>query len=299
MSPEDRTPQEPEVDSPRSVLMADIVNSTSLYERLGDVRARDLVRGGMEVMCTTVEGHGGRVVKTLGDGILACFEGAAGAAAALEMIDRVLPLTLEIRVGVHYGTVIDDSSDIFGDTVNTTARLASAARPSEILLSKQLWAELPAGIRDRGRSIPSIAVKGKREPVEVFSILPQDDDCPPTFVEASDHPQESLPSTRLEISLGEQRLSLEGPGSLLIGRGEECDLRIQHSQASRSHARIFYRAPVFMLEDSSSNGTTVVQDSGAQVLIHRRGTVLFGCGKIYPGSTPGAADALAIDYQIR
>ena len=143
-------------------------------------------------------------------------------------------------------------------------------------------------------------MKGKREPVEVFSILAQSEDCPPTFVDSSgDLSQENTPSTSLELSFGGERLTLEGPGDLLIGRGEECDLRVEHTQASRTHARIFYRAPVFMLEDSSSNGTTVVQDSGARVLIHRRGTVLFGCGKIYPGSTPGAADALAIEYQVR
>ena len=155
------------------------------------------------------------------------------------MSERISSLTLEIRVGVHYGLVIEDGSDIFGDTVNTAARLASAARPSEVLLSKQLWAQLPTEIRNRGRPIPPISVKGKREPIEVFSILTQSDDCPATLVDSVDQPQEIVPSTSLDLSLGEERFTLKGTGEVRSGRVYECDLRIEHTQASRTHARIF------------------------------------------------------------
>lgn len=298
MRTEDRRPQGGQIETPLSVLMADIVNSTSLYEDLGDLRARELVGSGMEVMSATIERHGGRLIKSLGDGILACFEDSAAATAALEISEQVSSLTLEVRVGVHYGSVIDDGVDIFGDTVNTTARLASAARPSEVLFSKQVWDQIPAKIRERGRSIPSITVKGKREPVEVFSIITDCGEYATTLVDDHKARHRNAPSTSLELTLEGKQLRLEGEGNLLIGRGQECDLRIEHDKTSRTHARIFYRAPAFVLEDSSTNGTTVVQDSGAKALIHRRKTVLIGRGKIYAGATPGTANAQPIGYRV-
>ena len=62
----------------RAVLMADIVSSTELYERLGDQRARELVATGLAEMDTTISAHGGRLIKSMGDGVLACFEAKTG-----------------------------------------------------------------------------------------------------------------------------------------------------------------------------------------------------------------------------
>lgn len=299
MHPEDQAPQGGRIDAPRSVLMADIVNSTLMYERLGDLRARELVGSGMEAMVSAVSEHGGRLVKSMGDGILACFEGAGATPAGLEICRRVSNLILEARVGVHHGTVIDDDDgDIFGDTVNTAARLASAARPCEVLISKQVWEQLPDNVRELCRSIPPIGVKGKAKPVEVYSIFTQAEDCGQTMLQEPVSRQQSMEASNLELRLGEVRLVLDGPGSYVIGRGQECDIRVDNERTSRAHAKVFLRGSAFMLEDSSTNGTTVLPDSGAAVRIHRRDTALFGRGKIYLGSKPGSPGAMAVEYYV-
>lgn len=286
------------LETQRSVLMADIVSSTSLYERLGDARARELVAAGLEAMAGTVEAQGGRVVKSLGDGILACFEGTAAALAAVEICDRLSALMMQVRVGAHFGPVIDDGGDIFGDTVNTTARLASVARPFEVLLTESLVDRLAPALRERCRRLPSITVKGKQEPVEIYSIVTQVSEHAETFLEAPGDPARRPAGVRLELELDGVRHVLQGPGSLLIGRGPECDLRVDHQRASRAHARVFFRAPDFLLEDSSANGTTVVQEGGARALIYRRETLLLGRGSIYPGATPGSEGARAITFVV-
>jgi hypothetical protein len=168
-----------------------------------------------------------------------------------------------------------------------------------VLLSRPVWIRLPDEIRERAHSLHSIGVKGKREPVEVFSILKSSGEFCATLLDASGDAQQEAPCSCIELRLGEECLRLEGPGSLLVGRGPDCDLRVEHEQTSRTHLRVFYRAPAFMLEDTSSNGTTVVQESGAPVLIHRRETVLFGSGRIYPGSIPGSPGAVAIEYLVQ
>lgn len=299
MQLEDQAPQGGRSEVPRSVLMADIVNSTLMYERLGDLRARELVGSGMEAMASAVSEHGGRLVKSLGDGILACFEGDGATPAGLEISKRVSDLMLEARVGVHHGTVIDDGGDIFGDTVNTAARLASAARPCEVLISKQVWEHLPAPVRELCRSIPSIGVKGKAQPVEVYSILMQEEDFGQTMIQDPvSASTQSMEASTLELCLGEARLVLDGPGSYVIGRSHRCDLRVDNPRTSNLHAKVFKRGSAFMLEDSSTNGTTVLPDSGAAVRIHRRDTALFGRGKIYLGSKPDSPEALAVEYYV-
>ena len=298
MKTEDQRPGDGRIEVSRTVLMADIVNSTSMYERLGDLRARELVGSGLDVMISAVSGHDGRLIKSLGDGILACFEGPGAAPAALEISQRVADLMLEARVGVHLGSVIDDGNDIFGDTVNTAARLASAARPSEVLISKPVWEGLPEYLRGLCRPIPSIGVKGKVKPVEVYSFISQVEEFGETMLQEPASAQQDMEASSLELRLGEVCLRLDGPGTYVLGRGNECDLVVDNHRTSRAHAKVFHRGSTFMLEDSSTNGTTVLPDSGAAVRIHRRDTALFGRGKIYLGSKPGEAAAQPVEYHV-
>jgi adenylate cyclase len=279
--------------------MADIVSSTALYERLGDARARELVAKGLRAMSDTVIEHGGRTVKSLGDGILACFEGPAAADAALDMCSRLAAQFLEVRVGLHSGHVIDDDQgDIFGDTVNTAARLASVARPSEVLLSKAIWDQASASIRAQGRPLSPIRVKGKAEPVEIYSILTECSEVGETLIQDPGELQGDAPSALILILDG-LTYTLTSTGEFVVGRGKECSLHVDHHQASRRHARLFYRAPHFVLEDSSSNGTTVVQRGGGRLLLRRKEIVLLGEGYIYPGSTPDTDDNCCIEFSVR
>ena len=118
-----------------AVLFADVAGSTALYEVLGDERAFALVENCLQTMsaCTT-EVHG-RVVKTIGDAVMSVFKDADdAAAAAAEMqfrVDKLGPavgVRLGVRVGFHFGPVVERDNDVFGDTVNLASRLSGARR---------------------------------------------------------------------------------------------------------------------------------------------------------------------------
>lgn len=285
---------------PRSLLVADIVSSTALYERLGDKRARAMVASGLELMSLSVRLAGGRVVKTMGDGLLACFEGVDAAKAGLEMLERVYNEPVDIRVGVHFGDVIDVEGDIFGDAVNTVARIASIARANEILISRPLWAQIPTDLQDLARPVPHVSVKGKREPLELYSVLDHgsaEEETGLTMMVSAQRPS-TIRTRTIRLSHMDLRLELSGEGAVTIGRSLECDFLIAHHEASRLHARVFYRRPDFLIEDTSTNGTYLVPDNGRSVHLTRRETVLFGKGRLYPGANPDSEDAVWIEFEV-
>jgi len=284
---------------PRSILIADIVSSTALYEQLGDTQARALVSGGIQALCETVTARGGWVVKSMGDGILTCFKGETAMAAALEMMEKMELYGLEIRVGIHHGDVIEVNQDIFGDVVNTTARIAAIARANEILISRPLWNRLEPEIQEQARSVPPVSVKGKREPLQLFSIL-QGEDATQSgeLTMAIMEPDEEAKVRCIELVYAGQAYVLEGEGSIQLGRGSKCEIMVAHHKVSRMHARIFYRRPDFVIADSSTNGTYIVPEGGSPAHILRRDTVLFGRGVIYPGAAPGTENAQAIGFDV-
>lgn len=119
-----------------SIVFTDIVDSTRRASELGDARWRDLVGEHNRKAETAIERHGGRLVETTGDGVLAQFDGAEravrGAAAVREAAGE---LGVEIRAGVHTGEVRLSDSSVRGIAVHTAARVMAVAGAGEILVS--------------------------------------------------------------------------------------------------------------------------------------------------------------------
>ena len=284
----------------RSLLVADIVSSTALYERLGDKEAKTLIGSGLELMSGCVRAAGGRVIKTLGDGILACFTGPDAAEAALDMVARMCDESTNVRVAAHLGDVIESHDDIFGDAVNTVARIAGLARENEILISEALFAQASSRVRSVARSVPSVAVKGKREPLRLYSILNHGLDDPTMTMTSSGGSggRQSTTMRTLRLVAQDRTYELQGPGTLKIGRSLDCDVLIAHDKVSRTHAKILYRHPEYLIVDTSMNGTYIVPENGPSVHLNRRETVLFGRGRLYMGSDPEAQNATWIDFEV-
>ena len=120
-----------------AVLFADVSDSTRLYENMGDTAAFTQVRECLQILNEAAQRYQGRVVKTIGDGAMCVFSKAEDAArSAIEMQDRIdlRPPSpgrskLTIRIGFHYGAVLREGDDVFGDTVNVAARMAGLAVP--------------------------------------------------------------------------------------------------------------------------------------------------------------------------
>jgi len=119
-----------------TVLFTDIVGSTERAAHLGDRRWRELVNRHDELMQHEVERHRGRLIKTLGDGVLATFDGPARAIRAAQTAARATrDLGIDLRAGLHTGEVELRGDDIAGMAVNIGARVAALAGAGEVLVS--------------------------------------------------------------------------------------------------------------------------------------------------------------------
>jgi len=138
-----------------TVLFTDIVGSTSLAATMGDERWRALLAEHHRVVRRNLARFGGRQIKTVGDGILATFDGPARAlrgAAAIR--DGLGELGLQIRAGLHTGEIELQDNDIAGLAVHIGARISALAGAREILVSSTVR-DLVVGsglmFKDRGR----------------------------------------------------------------------------------------------------------------------------------------------------
>ena len=137
-----------------TVLFTDIVGSTERAAELGDGAWRELLERHDRVVRGHVERHRGRVVKSLGDGSLALFDGPSRAArSALETRDALRALGLEIRAGLHTGECELMGDDVGGLAVHIAARISSLAGAGEVLASstvRDLSVGSPYTMTDRG-----------------------------------------------------------------------------------------------------------------------------------------------------
>ena len=131
------------------LVFTDIVDSTKLYASLGDGKAFTLVRKHFQVLFGAFTRNGGRVVKTIGDAVMASFTTGRAAITAVSEAMELLPTIgrrpdnnnyMEIRVGIHSGQVtvvpLNGVNDYFGQTANIAARVQSAAKGSECFVTE-------------------------------------------------------------------------------------------------------------------------------------------------------------------
>ena len=282
-----------------AVLFADVAGSTRLYEALGDTVAKRLIDECLGVMQSVVQRYGGRVVKTIGDEIMAVLPSADNAClAATDIQHKILALPVvehskrAVRVGFHFGPVIEEGGDVFGDTVNVAARMASLAKGMQIITTTLTVQGLSPMLQLSTRAIAALAVKGKGDEVSVSEVIWQGGE-ELTMSTASISNQTR--STTLHLEWQGRRCSLEAAqSSLLLGRDAQCDVVVTDRNASRQHARIERRRDKFFLVDQSTNGTYVAFANEPEVILRREELMLRGSGRLALGQSveSGAGDAL-------
>jgi class 3 adenylate cyclase len=153
-----------------TVMFTDIVGSTERAREVGDRRWRDILDRHDSMAEAVVRRHGGRLVKTTGDGVLATFDAPGQAIrAAVELRDQARALPVDIRAGIHTGEVEGRRDDVGGIGVHIAARVMGAAEPGQILVSRTVR-DLAAGsdiaLTPRG----STELRGLEGQWEVFGV---------------------------------------------------------------------------------------------------------------------------------
>jgi len=162
-----------------TVLFTDLVGSTELRTRLGEEAADDLRRVHDRLLAQAVEGHAGRVVKGLGDGIMATFAAASDAVAAAAAIqqsvdwhnrrgDQSTPLA--VRVGISLGDVTFEDDDVHGTTVIEAARLCASAAGGQILASDLVRVLVASSHAAGFAPVGPLDLKGLAEPVVACTV---------------------------------------------------------------------------------------------------------------------------------
>ncbi len=289
------------ISKERAILFADVSGSTALYELLGDKPATKAIEACLDELREVVAKQGGQVVKTIGDEIMVVFGNPDAACnAAREMQQRVIALPptagakLAIRIGFHFGLVLEDKGDFWGDGVNTAARLAGLAKAGQILTSGATANALPAAQRANLRDLDAIQVKGKHEAVRVFELMWGDTEDSTQFAGLASSAKVEV---RLVLELGERTIDFPREKTVLsLGRDSKSDVVVSEKTASRLHARIERKGLQYILIDESTNGTYVAIAGDREVLLRRDRIMLRGRGKIGFGtSTAAAVEVLLFD----
>ena len=159
-----------------TILFTDVEGSTVLTQRLGDARARELLREHERIVREALKAHGGSEVKALGDGFMASFGSATRALECGIAMQRAFAEhnesaeePIRVRIGLNAGEPIAEAADLFGTAVNLAARIAARAEGGEILASdvvRQLVAGKGFLFSDRG----DVDLRGFEDPVRLFEV---------------------------------------------------------------------------------------------------------------------------------
>jgi len=285
-----------------AVLLADVVGSTPLYERIGDDAALQQVSDCLDAMREIVAWHGGDFIYSKGDDVLSLFERPEAALTAVcQISSQLAKWPLSARIGLHFGAVIRARGALFGDVVNVTARLSSTANPGEVLISQSFFEALSAGSRSALRLLDKMAFKGRQDLFDVYT-LGSDDGLGThiasrgTFVDRRSAPPRQI---NLVIRYGDQLRSCRNNEFVTIGRSPECNIVVQRPWVSRHHATLTISNGKARLIERSSSGTFVsMGPDHDEVFVRREDILLFGSGVISPGQRSSLGDAQILHYEI-
>ncbi|MBK0393101.1 adenylate/guanylate cyclase domain-containing protein [Ramlibacter algicola] len=292
-----------------TVVFADLVGSTGIFERLGDETAGRFVTQLTTALSRSFEQHNGRVVKLLGDGLFVTFPQEGDAIDACVAIQKRLKDTpvypggtgkpVQMQMGVESGEVVEIEGDCYGDAVNSAARLADLAGADQILTTSRVRDALGPQQRGPLRSIGPMYLRGKSEATEVFRVQWQPErDVDATMMGASMF--KPVAEAHLDLSANGQTLRLDPHGQpLSLGRAATASLSVNDSRVSRVHATVEWRGGHFILNDQSSFGTWVyVGGQAAPIVLRRTECYLVGSGVITLGCDREAEAAPRVEYSV-
>ena len=292
-----------------AILFADVVGSTQLYDQFGDTKASETVAHCLEVMKDATHQFDGTVIKTIGDEVMATFSTVDDAmSAAAQMQGRITAdqeqatdkerIPVSIRIGCHFGPVVQEQNDIFGAAVHTANRMTSQAKARQIVISGATVEQMGPEWKAQTRQIDVATVRGRIDEVALYELLWQPDEAT-SMVPTIEWESKTKNATKLTLSFRETTVEVtDMKKNVNMGRADDNDLVVKGNLISRIHARVEKRRGKFILIDQSTNGTFLQNVEGDETFIRRDSTQLVGEGIIGLGRVAKPGTPLAIHYVL-
>jgi adenylate cyclase len=281
-----------------TVVFADLTGSTAFYEALGNEKATRAVTRLTQWIGDVCEAHQGRVVKKLGDGVLAVFADAGDAASAVIAIQRGHQqrlvkwpdaIRMEIKAGIARGEVVEVDGDCYGDAVNVASRLSDLSGGNQIWATETVVDQVDTALGLRFMRLGPVNLRGRTEAVPLYKIEWQED-AQTEFVTmqanlADMEPPDVHHAGRIHLAyLDTNRSFASTDMPVHLGRADQAEFFINDPRVSRLHARIEWRNGAFFITDLSSFGTWVrFAGSDTDVPLRRDDCQLHATGEIALG----------------
>ena len=285
-----------EASRENAVLFAELLGTADLYARDGDAAAHATIAECEERLGGIAAATGAELVKIIGSRLMLIApsaDDAAAAAVAMHGSAWDFPREAEglaLGIGFHYGPVIRDNGDVFGDTVNLAARLVEQAARGQILFAADTAEWLAPRYRRLMRRLYDVPLKGRSGEVALCELVWRADQAPTMY------PVRGVGAAlRAKLKLrynGKKVVLRNGHEAFTIGRAEGCALVVVDDEVSRHHCTIQRRSDHFVLADQSTNGTYVTVEGEGEVLLKREELTLRKRGWISLGGPKGTSEAL-------
>jgi adenylate cyclase len=290
----------------RSILFADIAGSSRIYELLGDDQARRLIMELLSDLSDVARKYNGDFLRTYGDEMMCAFRSADEAVEAAANMHQIVEARPPVKWGqidsiglyirIDSGTVIQVGNKLFGDAVNSAAKMKTLAKPYQTLLSEATLNYLSEEHRRLTRYVGKLPIKGKTGTYDIFEYIHEEEEATLVMELPSEDP---VSPTLLEVHCGDTHFIVdENRPTLTIGRLPANDLVLKYAGISRMHAKIEHRKGKFVLVDASSNGTYVHIAGREAVFVKHDELQLHGRGIICPGRSATPDSPGAIHYTI-
>jgi class 3 adenylate cyclase len=253
-----------------TVMFTDIKGSTEFFEKFGDIAGLAMVHECNDLQRSVVEQHGGRVIKTIGDSVMAGFDNCDDSIRAAIEIQRKLKAknaarkqedAMLVRIGLHHGMGLVKSDDVFGDVVNVASRVESIAQPLQIIISDSLRQQIsPAQFEVifLGR----FRLKGKSEERDLFLVRWGEMESAPLKMVHTIVTRSGVTSAKLQRLTPQGTISAEyavTTDGVTVGNVESDDKPADNSKASVVRARFSLLEGQPMVEDVNGRGRIFVR----------------------------------------
>ena len=288
-----------------AILFADVVGSTQLYDKFGDTKASETVALCLDVMKEATYQFNGSVIKTIGDEVMSTFPSVDEAMAASVMMQKTITadnkkegrISVSIRIGCHFGPVVQEQNDIFGAAVHTANRMTSQAKAKQIVMSGDTVEQMGPEMRKQTRQIDIATVRGRMDEVALFEFLWNPEEAT-SMLPTIEWESKAKTGSKMVLTFCGKSIEVSDKcKSINIGRADDNDLVIKGNLISRIHAKVEMRRGKFVIIDQSTNGTFLMNALGDETFVRRDSTELGKEGTIGLGRAEEAGTALSIHYK--